>query len=260
MENKGNIEIRIQGKMGNIELSPESYDINEIITILQSAESLLFPSNKKERPTISYSIESGSVRHIMRTSLQAVIGFNAIIGQINADNSLDFLESQSAKALETIQQNAIKNDFHFSITTSIEASNELKINSQSKLTRTKNVWVDSEFYFYGTLTNAGGKNKANIHLDTDQFGSLYIDTDKDYLGKIEENLLYKKFGVRAIGKQNIQTSEIDRQSLKLIDLIDYNPKYDQDYLAQLVNKASSSWEGISDADKWLADLRGGYER
>lgn len=78
----------------------------------------------------------------------------------------------------------------------MDNSNELMITSKSKLMRTQNIWVDAEFYFYGTLTNAGGKNKANIHLDTDNLGSLTIQTDREFLSEKEENLLYKDFGDR----------------------------------------------------------------
>lgn len=63
MEKTGYIEIRITGSKGNLELSPDTYDIREIISILENAENLLFPNDKKERPTISYKIEQGSVRH-----------------------------------------------------------------------------------------------------------------------------------------------------------------------------------------------------
>lgn len=259
MENLGFIEIRIVGNRGNIELNPDNYDIREIISVLQTAENLLFPSGKKDRPTISYSIEPGSIRHIIKTSLQAIIGFNAIIGQVGSSSSVDFLESQSAQAIETLQENAIKNNFDLSIRTSLDNSNELNITSKSKFIRTQNIWVDAEFYFYGTLTNAGGKNKANIHLDTEDLGSLTIQTEKEFLGNKEENLLYKDFGVRAIGKQNIQTSEIDKSSLTLIELIDYTPKFDQDYLATLMKKATSSWSEVGDADTWLNSVRGNYE-
>jgi hypothetical protein len=259
VENLGNIEIRIAGSRGNIDLSPDNYDIREIITILQTAENLLFPTSKKDRPTISYSIEAGSVRHIIKTSLQAVIGFNAIIGQVGSSNSVDFLEAQSAQAIETLQENSIKNNFELSIRTSLDQSNELKITNKTRFTRTQNIWVDAEFYFYGTLTNAGGKSKANIHLDTEDLGSLTIQTDREFLGEKEENLLYKDFGVRAIGKQNIQTSEIDKSSLKLIELIDYSPKYDQNYLSSLMKKATSKWSDVNDADEWLNSIRGSYE-
>ena len=77
MEKIGHIEIRITGSKGNIELSPDNYDIREIISILENAENLIYPGDKKDRPLITYNIEKGSVKHILKTSIQFVIGFNS---------------------------------------------------------------------------------------------------------------------------------------------------------------------------------------
>lgn len=256
----GDIEITVSGKLGNIKLSPDSYDINEIAIMLQSAESMLFPTNKKERPLISYNIQEGSVKHIFRTSVQAVIGFSAVLAQITSQNSIDFLELKTAQAIENIQNLSIQKNFEFEIKTSVQEDKEfeLKITPQTKYFRTENIWVDAELYFYGTLTNAGGKNKANIHIDTPEFGSITIDTQKTFLEGQEENLLYKKYGIRAVGKQNMETGEFDKSALMLIELIEFNPKYDDSYLNGLIQKAKSNWKGI-DADEWLNNLRGGYE-
>ena len=95
-------------------------------------------------------------------------------------------------------------------------------------------------------------------MDTSEYGSLTIETKKYFLEGQEENLLYKKFGVRVVGKQNLETGEIDTKSLKLIALINYNPKFDADYLSSLISKAKKSWEGV-DTDKWLTNFRGDYE-
>ena len=113
-------------------------------------------------------------------------------------------------------------------------------------------------YFYGTLTNAGGKNKANIHLDTEEFGSITLSTDKGFIMDQEENILYKKYGVRALGKQNIETGDLDKSSLTLLELIDYSPKFDQTYLNSLIKKAKSRWADV-DPDEWLSEIRGDYE-
>ncbi|HBY67655.1 MAG TPA: hypothetical protein DEG69_07825, partial [Flavobacteriaceae bacterium] len=102
------------------------------------------------------------------------------------------------------------------------------------------------------------KSKANIHLDTKDYGYLSIETGEEFLKEREENLLYKKFGVRASGKQNIETGEIDTKSLSLLELIDYQPKFDSDYLNSLIKKAKKSWNNIN-PDEWLLNLRGGYE-
>jgi hypothetical protein len=260
MEKFGNIEISVTGSHGNIKLSPESYDIKEITMLLQNVEDLLYPINKKDRPLISYNIEEGSVKNIFRTSLQAVISLSAILTQINLVNSIDFLESKTAQAIENIQALSIQKNYEFIFKTSLREHDEaeLKITPQTNFVRTHNIWVDTELYFYGTLINAGGKNKANIHIDTPDFGSLTIDTSKSFLQGHEANLLYKKYGVRVHGKQNIDTGEFDKSSLSLLELIDFNPKYDESYLNGLIGKAKKNWSGV-DADEWLYNLRGTYE-
>jgi hypothetical protein len=168
------------------------------------------------------------------------------------------LELKTAQAIEAIQTLAYQKDFEFNIKTSVDDTFLLTIDSSTSFFRTENVWVDAELYFYGILTNAGGKNKANIHLDTDEFGLITIDTQKSFLMDQDENLLYRKFGVRVIGKQNIQTGEIDKSSLELIGFVDFTPKYDDKYLKGLILKAKGNWKNI-DPDLWIDNIRGGYD-
>lgn len=256
MNKIGQIEIVVKGFRGNLEITPDNYDIKNIVEILQNVENLLFPNNKKERPIISYDIEKGSVKHIIKTSMQAILGFNAILFQIRNEMSIDFLEIQTAKAFEFFQETAQKQDVEFIIFTSIQDSSQIIINKDTKLRRSEEVWVDAEFYFYGIIIDAGGKSKANIHLDTKEFGLLTIDASKEILREYESNPLYKSFGVRAMGKQNIKTGELDKSELKLVDIIDYNPSYKEDYIKSLIIKAKKSWGNATDADDWLSNLRG----
>lgn len=259
VEKIGYIEIRINGSKGNIELSPENYDIREIISILENAENLLYPGDKKDRPLISYDIEEGSVKHILKTSIQFIIGFNAVIGQVNAIQDIDFLDLSTAKAFENIQNIAIKKDYSFTIKTSLENTNEVKVNRETRYIRTEAIWADAEFYFYGKITNAGGKDKANIHLLTSELGTIRVQTPISFLEDYEENLLYKSIGIRAFGKQHSTTGEIDASSLKFIELVDYQPKYDDMYLKGLRDKAKKSWLEDINPDNWLKEIRGGYD-
>lgn len=258
MEKIGEIEIRVLGKSGNQNLSPENYDIKHIAAILQNVEDLLYPNNKKDRPIITYDIQEGSVKHLFKTTIQTVIGFSAVLGQVQANESIDFLELKTARAIENIQNLSRQKNYEFQIKTSLNDDYELTINPSTKYFRTENIWVEAEFYFYGILKDAGGKSKANIHLDTEDYGYLSIETGEEFLKEREENLLYKKFGVRASGKQNIETGEIDTKSLSLVELIDYQPKFDSEYLNSLIKKAKKSWKNIN-PDEWLLNLRGGYE-
>lgn len=260
MEKIGFIEIRITGSKGNLELSPENYDIREIISILENAENLLYPGDKKDRPTITYKIEEGSVKHIFKTSIQYVIGFNAIIGQVSQIKNIDFLDLSTAKAFENIQDIAVKKNYVFSIKTSLDNTNELNVDRTTNYYRTEAIWVDAEFYFYGKITNAGGKGKTNIHVLTEELGTVIIQTPVSFFEDLEENIIHKKpYGIRATGKQHSETGEIDTSTLKFIELVDYQPKYDEKYLMELRNKAKKSWLGTINPDKWLKDIRGGYD-
>lgn len=259
MDKTGYIEIRITGSKGNIELSPENYDIREIISVLENAEELLYSGVKKDRPTISYNIEKGSVKHIFKTSIQYVIGFNAIIGKVSQVQNIDFLDLSTAKAFENIQDIAVKKDYIFNMSTSIENSNEVKIDRNTNFYRSESIWGDAEFYFYGKITNAGGKNNANIHIATEELGTIRIQTPISFLENLEENLLYKTVGIRASGKQHSETGEMDTSTFKFIEIVHYQPKYDDKYLTELRDKAKKSWLGKINPDNWLKDIRGGYE-
>ncbi len=260
MEKIGFIEIGITGSKGNLDLSPDNYDIREIISILENAENLLYPGDKKDRPNISYKIEEGSVKHILKTSIQYIIGFNAIIGQVTQVQNIDFLDLSTAKAFENIQDIAIKRNYVFSIKTSIDQTNEVKIDKTTQFYRTESIWADAEFYFYGKITNAGGKGKTNLHILTDNLGTVIVQTPVSFFEQLEENIIHKRpYGIRAIGKQNSETGEIDTSSLIFKELIDYQPNYDDLYLQELRNRAKKSWLGSINTDNWLKEIRGGYD-
>lgn len=259
MDKMGTVEIRITGSRGNITLSPDNFDISEIISLLETAENLLYPGDKKNRPIISYDIKEGSVKHLFKTSLQYIIAFNAIIGQVHATGSIDFLESPAAEALQNLQNIAVRKDYTFEIQTSLTQTNILKVDKTTSLYKSEAIWADAEFYFYGKITNAGGNEKANIHIFTDDFGTVIIRTPITFLESLNENLLYKSYGVRAIGKQHSETGEIDRSSLEFIEIIDYQTGYDEIYLKNLRNKAKQTWLGSINPDQWLRDLRDNYE-
>lgn len=261
MEKTGFLEIKVKGKKGNLELSPSNYDIKDLMVVLGQAESLLFPNSKKERPTISYDIQEGSVKHVLTTALQVIIGFNAVLAEVQQSNySIDFLESPTAKALIAFREIAQKQDVIFEISTSLENSSRIEVSKNTEFIRSEEIWVEAEFYFYGLIIDAGGKQEANIHLDTKEHGVLKIDTDKKLLESYESNPLYKRYGIRTKGKQNTATGEVDKASLKLIQIIDYSPAFKEDYLNSLISKAQKSWVGVTDADEWLSNLRGGYGR
>jgi hypothetical protein len=255
MDAQGNIEIKLEGFVGARKLSPAVVDIDEIKEVLNQASALLFPESKRaHRPLISYELVEGSVIHRFRTVMQTIIGFGAVLSQINSQKQIDFLHERSAVAIEKLQQLAVEKDYQITISA---YQSQLRIDRTTHFLRNAKLWVDAEFYLYGELTNAGGKSNPNIHLDTEEFGTLRISTNKDYLKGEDKNLLYRKFGVRVLGKQNIQTFEMDRSSLNFIDLFDYDTEYSESYLDGLLKKAAPAWRDVLNVDDWLDEMRGG---
>lgn len=251
----GEIEIHIEGKVGAQRLTPALVDIEEIRELLGEAADLLFPTEKRsQRPVISYEISEGSVRHRFRTLMQTVIGFGAVIAQVGSEGHIDFLHEKTAAAIESLQRIAREKDY---VVTVLANQQSLRIDRTTCYERQQQVWVEAEFYLYGELTNAGGKSNPNIHLDTKEHGTLRIAVDKDYLKQGEKNLLYKKFGVRALGRQNLKTFEMDPNSLHFVELLDHDSAYSQAYLDALMQRAAPAWADVTDADAWLEELRGG---
>jgi hypothetical protein len=112
-------------------------------------------------------------------------------------------------------------------------------------------------YLYGKVVDAGGKERPNIHLQVEGQGMFVIDAPEKFLAGLKENILYHTMGVRATGRQNLQTGEIEKRSLRLIELIDYEQRFQEDYVKRLEAKASK-WLQDVDPDEYLRDVRGGY--
>lgn len=256
---KESIIIHVIGKVGEIEISPDLFDISEIKNLIMNFEHMLFPGGKRKRAKVSYQIDNGSVKNIFTTSRQEVVGFNALLIDIKKQGSIDILEQKSAESFENLQKSADETNLTYEITTTVaEDPVPFIISPETTWKRTEETWVETEIYMYGEITNAGGKSRSNIHIDTKEYGVLTIAADKTTLKKIEENMLYREYGVRVKAKQNLQSGELDTKSLRLIELIDIQKKYDEEYLDSLIERASPRWKD-TDVDDWLGQLRGDYE-
>lgn len=256
MAEDGKIEIRVTGKIGNEPLSPDNFDIREIRELFDVVETLLYPSNKLGRPSISYSIKEGSVKNIFTTTRQAAVSFLAIIAMVQETNSLEGLELSTAKALQEVQKSAVRNNYIYEFYDPGKGKPSLTISSNTSFHINENLWADAEFYFYGTLVNAGGKDKSNVHINTKEHGLLIIATEKQLLMELKENVLYKFFKVQAKGRQNIITKELDASSLKLLEMEPFDPAYTEQYITDLIKKASPKWKNVRDVDNWLSKIRG----
>lgn len=84
MEEKGYIEVKIDGKVGNKPLKSIDIDIAEIKEIISDVETFLYPTRgeKAERPHMSYKIEDGSARNLFYLPISGVLLFNGLSTEI----------------------------------------------------------------------------------------------------------------------------------------------------------------------------------
>ncbi len=249
------IEVRIEGVKGVQALSVDNYDIKELSSFLQHLDGLLAIGGKRSSDVVLKEINEGSVRLMFATTRQATAIFAATVAILSGNETLDGVEPSTAKVVEEIQRDSRIKGYTYSFSTS-NSEEKLIIAPSSNYKRSDALWVDGEFYFHGIIHDAGGKTSPNIHVETKEFGSLKIDASKEYLRDQPRNLLYHTCGIRAKGRQNFVTKEIDRDSLELIELFDYSPKYDENYLNDLIAKATPVLSEIPDKQEWLNELRG----
>lgn len=255
MEEQGHIEIRINGLVGNKPLKPIDIDIAEIKEIISDVETFLYPTRgeKAERPHISYKLEEGSARNLFYLPISGVLLFNGLSGEINNRGNVDFLDFKRAEVIDKFQRKAKEKNLEISFYSSSNTKPILKINQETQFFKISATHIETEFVLYGKINEEGGNN-PNFHLLTKEYGKLVISASEQQLLEGEKRL-FKIYGVRAKGKQNLADGK--PFDLKLIDYITYNPNYNDHKLDLLIERASVKWNTILNVDSWLNEIRGG---
>jgi hypothetical protein len=255
VEEQGYIEVKIDGSVGNKPLKPVDIDIAEIKEIISDVETFLYPTRgeKAERPHISYKIEEGSARNLFYLPISGVLLFNGLSAEIKNRGNIDFLDNKRAEIIDKFQRRAAEKNLEISFYSSSSKESILKINKDTSYFKIAATHIETEFVLYGKVNEEGGNN-PNFHLVTKEYGKLAISATEQQLLEGEKRL-FKVYGVRAKGKQNLLDGK--PFDLKLIDYITYNPNYDEHKLDLLIERASEKWNSITNVDQWLQQIRGG---
>ena len=255
MEEQGYIEVKFDGLVDNKPLKPINIDIAEIKEIISDVETFLYPTRgeKAERPHISYKLEEGSARNLFYLPISGVLLFNGLSGEINNRGNIDFLDSKRAEIIDKFQRKAKDKNLEISFYSSLDKKPILKINQETQFFKIAATHIETEFVLYGKVNEEGGNN-PNFHLLTKEYGKLVISATEQQLLEGEKRL-FKIYGIRAKGKQNL--SDGKPFDLKLIDYITYNPNYSEHKLDLLIERASVKWNTIPNVDNWLNEIRGG---
>jgi len=255
VEEQGYIEVKIEGKIGTRPLKPNDIDIAEIKEIIGDVETFLYPTRgeKAERPHISYKIEEGSARNLFYLPISGVLLFNGLSTEIKNRGNIDFLDNKRAEIIDKFQRRAAEENLEISFYSSTTNEPILKINKDTEYFKVAATYIETEFVLYGKINEEGGNN-PNFHLLTKEYGKLVVSATEQQLLEGEKRL-FKVYGVRAKGKQNLADGK--PFDLKLIDYITYNPSYNEHKLDLLIQRASPKWNSIANVDSWLQQIRGG---
>lgn len=254
MEEQGYIEVKIEGKVGAKPLKPNDIDIAEIKEIISDVETFLYPTRgeKAERPHISYKIEEGSARNLFYLPISGVLLFNGLGTEIKNRGNIDFLDNKRAEIIDKFQRRASEKNLEISFYSSTAKEPILEINKDTEYFKVSATYIETEFVLYGKINEEGGNN-PNFHLLTKEYGKLIVSATEQQLLEGEKRL-FKVYGVRAKGKQNLADGK--PFDLKLVDYITYNPNYDEHKLDLLIQRASVKWNSIANVDTWLQQIRG----
>lgn len=254
MEEKGYIEITIQGRIGDEPIGPQNIDISEVKEMINDVETFLYPSRteKADRPHISYKIEEGSARHLFYLPISGVLLFNGLSTEIAHRGDANFLDYKRSEIIAKFQQKAKEKNLEINFGSSLSKDKTLTITKETSFINTNATYINTEMVLYGKINNEGGNN-PNFHILTREYGSLVISATQKQLLEGEKRL-YKVYGARVWGKQNL--SDGKPYDLKLIDYIDYNPVFDKSELDVLISRATDNWKEVGDVDAWLAEIRG----
>ena len=112
------------------------------------------------------------------------------------------------------------------------------------------MYYEIEFYLYGEVYIDGGK-KPNIHITTEEYGSLTVSAKKEQI-KDGEQKTYKQYGIKVRGKRNLENNSV--KNLELIEFIPYDPSLNKLLLDKAIEKASKNLSKIKDVDACLTDI------
>ncbi|MCB9352167.1 MAG: hypothetical protein H6573_32430 [Lewinellaceae bacterium] len=256
METKS-IELRIEGLREGKKLSPDLLDIDELVNLLSYARDFLYPEKNHARSRVSIKLEDGSA--VIKFSVMGAVAIQsqALLGELNANHDLGLLKSKQTEAIQNIQQFASRENFTLQFGLSEKLNEGLTITRQTEWIHPEEIWVDEELYMVGEIVDVGGKTNPNIHLDTKEFGTITISSDRETLKEDDKNRLYKKQQVCIRIKKNLYTGEIDKKSAKLLAFLDFDENESADeYLDRLIAESKPYMDKIEDPEEWLKNIRG----
>lgn len=252
MKNTGNIDFIVRGKLGDLDISPSNISMSLLNSFSKDITDLINSIQEVKKEEVIVSIEEGSFKLKTVMILAAINIINAEIKTLYQTNDLNSIDEKRGLIYEKWISTAKENNLEFEIKPLDEES--LVINKNSVFSKIDNsIWVESELYLYGIITDLGGNQRPNIHLKLENGKNVVIDCTKEDIAIETENRVYHSASVRVTAKQNLHTG--DFKEIKFLEFNNYNPVFDEKILLDTIEKGTNAWSDVENHIDWVRNLR-----
>ena len=252
MKNTGNIDFIVRGKLGDLDISPSNISMSLLNSFSKDITDLINSIQEVKKEEVIVSIEEGSFKLKTVMILAAINIINAEIKTLYQTNDLNSIDEKRGLIYEKWISTAKENNLEFEIKPLDEES--LIINKNSAFSKIDNsIWVESELYLYGIITDLGGNQRPNIHLKLENGKNVVIDCTKEDIAIETENRVYHSASVRVTAKQNLHTG--DFKEIKFLEFNNYNPVFDEKILLETIEKGTNAWSDVENHIDWVRNLR-----
>lgn len=253
MSSSDYIEFIVRGKQGDKPISPDNISLNLLSSFTKDIDSLLNSIQEVKKEDLVVSIEKSSLKIKILIALATLNVLKADVDTLKSTNDLSVINEKRGRVIEDwLSKTKLIPGLEFEIIPF--GSEGIKINSESNIQRIEtDIWLESEIFLYGVITDLGGASKPNIHLKTEEGNNITIDCKKEDLESETENRVYKPASIRVLAKQNIKTG--DFKEAKFISFQDYNPAFNESELLASIEKGRNAWSDVDDHVEWVRNLR-----
>jgi hypothetical protein len=253
MKGHEEVEFIVRGKISGEEISPDLISLSLLRDFTKDIYDLINELNENKKADNLISIEKGSLKI---KSIITLLAFNSLLSEIETlsqNNDFTRVNSKIGTILEGWHNKTLDfTELEFEI--SPAGNQSIKFNKDSKYFRSdENIWVESEIYLYGVITDLGGSQRPNIHLKTEDGKSLTITCTKDDIINEKENHVYHSAALRVSANQNLYSGEL--KEIKFLNFIDYDPTYDENQILATIEKGRNAWNDVEDHVEWVRNLR-----
>lgn len=253
MEPKNKLRFAVDDQLYDRDVGPSHVSLSLLGEFQKDVSEFLRGSNKEVDPSkVVVSIEEGSLAFIASGLLTASSLWNDL-SQLERSNSLDAIDKKRALVIARWQSIARSHPHRKYKLADSTGRVLLTVHAGTDLRSVDNLWVRSEKYLLGRITDMGGKSRPNIHIEINGGQLVKVSASQDQLAEGEKNRMYRDELLHVLAEENLLTGEL--RNMSLIGFESYQPRYEEDEFRRMIDRGTKAWSEVD--DDWLEKLRGG---